>query len=231
LKNSLSEAIEDLYQTYKTYKVEDPKKVGCFDMGPTQDEVEGLSNELRNIPDRTLANMEFYGSGWKSWGSKSDVGYFLPRLMQYIANDVSRLEIRGVFSLFPFKLEGFFSDSNKEWNLNEKASLRNFMAVLFKERFAVDVDVGFLIEWALILHLENNLIISSWNSIEKFNKEQVVSLLVHFDCYKYGEADLGGSCYYDSKRIQAFIDSLFTKLTEVEIGEIFRIIETRYIID
>ena len=162
MQDSINNSIDGLYQAFSTYEIKEPEKIGCFDFGPTPDEIEGLSNELRCIPDRTIANMEFYGDGWDSWGSKSDVGYLLPRIMQYLATDVSRLEIPGIFSLFPFKLKGFFSESNIDWNTKEKSKLKDFMIVLINERLSKDNDIGLLIESALILQLDLDFVISSW---------------------------------------------------------------------
>lgn len=221
MQNSINNSIDDLYQAFSTYKIKELQKVGCFDFGPSLDEIEGLSNELRCIPDRTIANMEFYGYGWDSWGSKSDVGYFLPRLMQYIAADISRLEVPGIFSLFPFKLEGFFSETNTDWNAEEKSKLKEFMVVLINERLSIDTDIGLLIELALILQLDINFVISNWKFNEQLYKSQMISLLSHFECYEYGDTDLNGNSYFDSEKIQILLTAMLDQLTTDEVSDIF----------
>jgi hypothetical protein len=223
VKNSINNSIDDLYQAFSTYEIKELQEVGCFDFGPTPDEIEGLSNELRCIPDRTIASMEFSGGGWDSWGSKSDVGYFLPRLMQYIAADVNRLVIPGIFSLFPFKLKDFFSESNIDWNAEEKSKLKNFMIILINERLSIDNDIGLLIELALILQLDLNFVIFSWKLNEQLYQSQLISLLSHFGCYEYGDKDLSGDSYFDSEKIQLLLTAMLDQLTTDEVSEVFSV--------
>lgn len=219
--NSIKISIDDLYRAFSKYKIDEFQQVGCFDLGPTLEEAELLSRELRCIPDSIIANMEFYGSGWDSWGSKADVGYFLPRLMQFIAEDVSRLEISGIFSLFTFKLEGYFLESNVDWNAEEKAALENFLIVLINERLSIDHDVSLLLECALILQLDLRFMISTWKSNQQLHKSQLISLLNHFGCYEYGDTDLSGSSYCDSEKIQNLLTALLEQLTTEEVSEVF----------
>lgn len=97
-----------------------PRKSKLLRFGPTPDEVIGISKSLRDIPNSALKGMEFYEYGWDVWGTKSEVGYFLPRLLEYLANDPDYLDSPGLFGLFQFKLYRLFSDSNTDWTKLEK---------------------------------------------------------------------------------------------------------------
>ncbi|WP_420589546.1 hypothetical protein [Bacterioplanoides sp.] len=220
MQEKTQKAIDKLYKTFSDYKIEDFHKIGCIDLGPSPKEVKALSNGLKEIPDEILKIMEFYGEGWNSWGSKEDVGYLLPRLMQYLADDISRLD-SGVFSLFDFKLVNFFSDSNSDWTNDEKDSLNDFITALIEERLSVDVDIGLLIECALTLNYDLQNVISKWKSNENLYKDQIILLLDHFNYDIPFESSPEGYHFFDNDKIRAFLDSLLTQLTKGEIDEIF----------
>lgn len=212
MRDSTKQAIEKLYLVFKTYRIGDPEKISCFDFGPSSEQLLDVSKDLRDIPDSTLSGMEFYAYGWGSWGTKNEVGYFLPRLMEYLANDVERLEHPGFFSLFKYKLHDLFSDSNTDWTKEETECLCEFMTALLQERLSVDNNVSMLIECALALNLDPQHIISNWKSDEHLHKNQVIALFEHFTPE--------GLYFKDSARIQVFLDLLFEQLTPKEIAEI-----------
>lgn len=219
MRDATKQAIEKLYLVFKTYEIGNPEKISCFDFGPSPEELLGVSKDLRDIPDSTLAGMEFFAYGWDSWGTKNEVGYFLPRLMEYLANDVERLENAGLFSLFKYKLHDLFSDTN-DWTHEETECLREFMTALLQERLSVDTNVGMLIECALTLNLDPQHILSNWKSNEHPHRKQLVALLEHFNCPVYGESTPKGLYLDDSARIQVFLDLLFEQLTPEETDEI-----------
>jgi hypothetical protein len=218
--DATKQAIERLYLTFNTYEIGNPETISCFDFGPSIEELSGLSKDLRNIPDSTLAGMEFFEYGWDSWGTKNEVGYFLPRLMEYLANDAEKLENPGLFSLFKYKLRDLFSDTNHDWTHDEKESLSEFMTAFLLERLSVDNDVGMLIECALALNLDSQHILSNWKSDEQLHIKQVVTLFEHFNCPAYGKSTPEGVYFDNSARIQVFLDLLFEQLTPEEIAEI-----------
>lgn len=231
MKDFLVNALNDLYRAFNGYDDFDPKNVGCFDFGPSQKVIEDLSGDLRNIPDSALVHMEFHGGGWDSWGSKIDVGYLLPRLMQFIAEDVGRLQIGGIFSLFTCKLNDFFLCSSVDWNSDEKLALRNFMEALLKERASIDTDLGLLIEMALVLKLDLTFLISNWRINNHRHKEQMVFMLIYFGCNENGESDLIGEYFNDSEVIQGFINSMLSQVSQKEISYLFSIVGERTCMD
>ncbi len=85
--------------------IEDLTKVRCFDYGPTAEELAGITKDLRNIPTEVIDAMEFYGA---EWGTDNEVKYFLPRILECISEDISRLEDPNYFSLFKYKLRNCF---------------------------------------------------------------------------------------------------------------------------
>ena len=124
MSDALKHAIEKLYVAFDLYEIDNLKETSCFDYGPTQEELSGISKSLRDISDNILLRMEFFAYGWDSWGTKNEVGYFLPRLMEYLADDVDRLDNAGLFSLFKYKLRDLFSDANEDWTDRQKESIR-----------------------------------------------------------------------------------------------------------
>lgn len=217
MSDALKQAIENLYLAFRTYEIGDPKEVSCFEYGPTPEEISGVSRDLRNIPDSTLNGVIFYNYGWDYWGSKNEVGYFLPRLMEYFADDVARFELGG---LFKFKLGYVFSDTNDDWTDEEKESLRQFITVLLQEHLSIDNDVGYLIECGLMLSLTPEYILSIWKSDKQLHKKQVVALFEHFSCPVYAESTPIGRYFKSSATIEVFLDLLFEQLTLEEVIEI-----------
>jgi hypothetical protein len=217
MNDNVQQAIEKLYVAFDSYGISNLKETSCFDYGPTQDEFLGISKPLRDIPDNILRRMEFFAFGWDSWGTKSEVGYFLPRLMEYLSDDVNRLEDPGLFSLFKYKLRNLFSDANEDWTDNQKESLFQFFVALLEERLSKDNEVNILIECALALNLTPQIIFSHWNTDEDTRTKQVVKLFKHF---KYSRSNPKGLYFDDSERIKVFLDLLFEQLTPQEIAEI-----------
>lgn len=214
-------AIERLYQVFKIYKIEDLAKVSCFDFGPTEEELAGLSKGLRNIPINVLDKMEFYAEGWNSWGSENEVKYFLPRLLECIAENVEFLSYPSCFSLFKYKLPNCFSAINKDWSDVEKNSIKDFFDALLEFHFFKSVEIGYLIECALTLNMLPDLIVSKWNSNEKLHKKQVINLFKHFNCPDYARPCNPEGVYLgNSERIKTFLDYVYTRLTAEELAEI-----------
>lgn len=220
MQDSIQKAIDDLYQAFSGYKIEDMTTIGCFDFGPTEEEVKALSNGLRNIPDETIQFMEFYGSGWDSWGSKIDIGFLLPRLMQYVAEDIERLDDISFFSLFNYKLLNFFSDSNSDWSPKEKESLNRFIKILIREAIPSNNNIGLLIECAFILDFDLKNAIKDQSKHKQAYKRQLISLLDYFDYIVYGESYPKGYHFDDSAKIKAFLDSMIEQLAPDEVNDI-----------
>lgn len=218
--DSTQRGIDNLYKTFSSYKVKNFEEMGCFDYGPTPEEAETLSNGLKNIPDETVKSMEFFGFGWDSWGTKNEVGYLIPRIMQYFAGDVVRLEDIRLFSLFKYKLVGFFSCSSSEWTHEEKNSLSDFIRAIMEERLSIDTDVGLLIECGLTLSYDLVALISSLKINNSLYKKQVVSLLDYFDYVPYSDSQPVGYQFDDSEKIKELLDFLIQRLTKDEVVEI-----------
>jgi hypothetical protein len=218
MSDALKQAIEKLYLAFNLYEIDNLNKTSCFDYGPTPEELSGISKSLRDIPDNIMARMEFFAYGWDSWGTKNEVGYFLPRLMMYLADDVDRLDDPGFFSLFKYKLRDLFSDANEDWTDKQKENLFEFFTVLLEEHLSDDIEVDMLIECALALDLAPQIIFSHWNTDEQTRKKQVVAILKHF---RYSRATPKGQYFDDSERIKIFLELLVEQLTPEEVAEIY----------
>jgi hypothetical protein len=208
MNNSIKLAIEQLYLTFKIYKIEDLTSVSCFDYGPDVEELVGISQDLPNIPCNIIGRMEFYASGWDSWGKENEVKYFLPRLLECVAQDITRLNEPGYFSLFTYKLSNCFSNFNKDWLEEEKLSLKKFFDALLEYHLSESVEIGFLIECALTLDMLPEQIFSKWQSNEKLHKNQVINLFKHF------------SCLANTPEIKQLLNFVETKLSPEELATI-----------
>lgn len=231
MNDSIRLAIENLYQVFKIYKLEDPAKVSCFDYGPTTEEIAGISKDLRDIPSKVVDAMEFYGS---EWGTDNEVKYFLPRLLECIAEDINRLDDPGYFSLFKYKLQGCFSTKNLElsekdgvvvgipaYTQEEKNCLQNFFDALLECHLSKSLEIGFLIECVLTLDMSPDRILANRKSNEKLHKNQIINLFKHFECSEYGISGQPKGVYLTtSEKIKEFLDLLYTNLTPEELAEI-----------
>jgi hypothetical protein len=207
--NTLKTAIENLYLTFNIFEISNLEDVGCFDFGPTPEELAGISKPLRDIPNDTLKGMEFFAYGWDSWGSKNEVGYFLPRLMEYLAEDIERLENPGLFSLFKYKLRDFFPENNEDWTEKQKESLLNYFRILLVKHLSNDIEIGFLIECVLSLDFPSQIILSCWNPDKETRRQQIKFLCDHFS-YQPNQQDSipSGVYFHNSERIGTFLDHL-----------------------
>ncbi len=218
MNDALKQSIEKLYFAFNSYEISNLEKTSCFDYGPTSKELSGVSKPLREIPDDILIGMEFFAYGWDSWGSKNEVGYFLPRLMEYLADDICRLDNPGLFSLFKYKLRDLFSDTHNDWTDRQKESLLIFFTALLQEHLSDDINVDMLIECALVLDLPPQIILSHWNADKQTRKKQVVALFKHFKSTTR-ESTPKGLYFDDCERIRVFLDLLSERLTCEEIAD------------
>ena len=206
--NRLKRALEELYLAFSGFELGKLEDVSCFDYGPTNQEVADLARPLRDIPNRTMAKMEFYAFGWDSWGSKQEAGYFLPRLMTYLAEDITRLREPALFSLFKYKLQGVLSHPSKDWTDRQIEALREFFVSLLEQHLSVDTEVGMLIECVLAVGLDSQTIFANWNSSEPLYARQTEAILRHFR-YTDPDRDIPKGLYFDDREIvQSFVAHL-----------------------
>ena len=207
--DTLKLAIENLYLTFNSYGISNPEEVGCFDFGPSPEELAGISKPLRDIPDDTLRGMEFFAYDWDSWGSKNEIGYFLPRLLEYLVEDIERLEDPGFFSLFNYKLINLFSETNDDWTEKQKDSLLNYFRTVLAKHLSNDTEIGFLIECVLSLDFPPQIIFSCWNTDNQTRRKQIKSLYDHFSYHPNQQDSIPSGVYFhNSERIGTFLDHL-----------------------
>ena len=156
--------------------------------------------------------MEFYAYGWTSWGTKEEIGYFLPRLMEYLLADINRLSYPGLFGLFKYKLKNLFSESNTDWTTVEKESLRKFLMGLFENHFSKSVDIGMAIECALALDMPPQDIFDIWKFDQKLYVMQIYSVSKHFKVPMGIQAEPQGLYFEGTARIASFFDLLNQRL-------------------
>lgn len=221
MDNDLTTAVEKLYLIFRHYKIDDFTKISCFDYGPTAEELASISKDIQEIPDEVLQSMEFYDSTWDSWGTKNEVGYFLPRLMQYIADDVSRINDMGMHSLFKYKLAGLFSYATRDWSREEKQSLYAFFTALLTQHLSRDIYVGGLIECTLALGFTTEYIFTCWKTDTQKRKQQHIQIIEYFEF---------GSMYLkNTENYQPFLQRLKGQFTLEELDEIYlKICSRRY---
>lgn len=231
MNDSIRLAIENLYQVFKRYNLEDPTNVSCFDYGPTAEEIAGISKDLREIPSKVVDAMEFYGT---EWGTANEVKYFLPRLLECIAEDINRLDDPGYFSLIKYKLQGCLSTKNLDlpkkedvivgilaYTQEEKICIQKFFNALLQYHLSRLSEIGILIECALALDMLPEHILANWKCDEVLHQKQVVGLFKYFNCIAYGTYSHPKAVYLDtSEKIKDFLDLLYTKLTPEELAEI-----------
>lgn len=185
--NRLQAALERLYEVFAPYQISDIANVGCFDFGPTSSEAAALSGDVREIPDDVVVRMEFFGKGWSSWGTREEVKHLLPRLMEYLADDVGRLGDPGFLSLFSYKLTGCLSTGNRDWSAVEQESIKEFLLALLESDAAEPGDLGNLLEVMLELGLDTKSLIGVWSGSKSLDRSQLESVFTHFG-YRSGKS-------------------------------------------
>jgi hypothetical protein len=212
--NGLESLLDELYKTFSNYRIGDLARVSCFDLGPTAAELAGIQVELRHIPEETLAGMEFFAYGWRTWGTKQEVGYFLPRLMEYLAQDMQRLGQPGLFGLFKYKLTHLFAITNQDWTGAEKESIRKVVYALLQNHFAKSTNLGLVVEWALILAISPQAILDLWQYDQELYPYQMVALFKHFKFSPSSQSHPQGLHFKDSVKIKEFLDLVTQRLED-----------------
>ena len=213
ITHSMNFALENLYLVLKYKAPRDLSAVGCFDYGPDEKELAGISVGRRNITDYALLRMEFYGDGWETWGTKEEVGYFLPRLLEFSSVEThDRLENSALFSLFKYKLPDLFLPINQDWTRLEKAAIRRYFVALLERELLTNDDVSMICECALTLGMRPDEIFQYWNSPEPLRQKQIENLLFHFVDSTDGKQVVGGLYLEHDARVRAFLDALDGRL-------------------
>jgi hypothetical protein len=72
-----------LYEVFSIYNK--PDTLTCIDYGATNEEQAIFNaNKLKSFPCEFINKLEFYDETWQSWGTKEEVKYFLPRVLECI---------------------------------------------------------------------------------------------------------------------------------------------------
>lgn len=220
MTHAIKLAIENLYEVFNRYKINDFAHVTCFDYGPTAEELATISGDLRHIPINILDRMEFYADNWDSWGTENEVKYFLPRLLECMYWDIELLTSPSYFSLFKYKLKNCFS-SNEKWSEKEKNCIKFFFDNVLELHFSKSIEIEFLIECTLALDMSPASIMRKWKNQEALYKSQIKRVLEHFYYTDYTKSCSSKGVYLDNnERILKFLDYLLSKLTAEEIAEI-----------
>lgn len=172
MHKGIKSSLDSVYDSFKQHTLKNCKSIGCFDFGPTDAELEDISKNLKDIPDEIVGRMEFFDKSWNSWGSKEEIKYFLPRVFEYIANDIHRLADPGTFSFFKYKLAKCLLPDNQDWNEGEKQAIRNFFSSLLAFYFSSPEDIADLIEAALAIGISPESLLVFWeqNATDKVKK-------------------------------------------------------------
>ena len=54
MRDTTKQAIDKIYRVFGTYEIGDLEKISCFDCGPSQAELLGVTKDLRDIPQATV---------------------------------------------------------------------------------------------------------------------------------------------------------------------------------
>ena len=177
----MKELIEKLYSIFQSYQIDDFSKVGCFDYGPSTEELEGISLPLREIPVSIIKSMEFYGYGWEEWGTESEVKYFLPRILEVLQEDVQLLDQSGFFSFFKYKLTNCLKPMNADWSDIERSALGEFFESLLRQNLQSTIQVGSLIEAMIEVGMSVSTITLLWvNTTIELRLLQIPEVLLRF---------------------------------------------------
>ncbi len=172
-RTELLAAIDGLYSTFASYRVTNLEGLGIYDFGPDEDELAAVRDfALSDIPKDALRTMEFYGEGWESWGSESEVKHFLPRLLQAISDDLEMLG-GGPCSLFKFKLCGAIRSTRRaprcgvRWPDDERHSLAVWANAAVAYHLHRSIGVLDLIEAVLEMGMRSDEITRTWSGVSR----------------------------------------------------------------
>lgn len=202
----MKKIINEAYEAFKAYQVTDFSALTVFDHGPTQEELDGVSLNLKDVPDKVLGSMEFYDFGWESWGTEVEVKYFLPRFLEYLAAKPSRLEGGGASSLLKFKMLNLHE--SELWLPAEKAILFSFLDIFFDQIFKENKILEVAVECMLAIGMSPDSIIERLSKDPKIHNAQVVLLNDHIRS--------GFLFHGDSKKIEELKTILYEKTTYFE---------------
>jgi hypothetical protein len=120
------ESLEDIYYEFRLCPK--PNYLTCVDWHNYNYEkaAEILSYNIRSIPDKLLWELEFYGDG-EYWGTTLEVKYFLPRVLEYIANQFLLKEFYSDSCFFKCKLSQI-----SNWTSKERDVILNFVYDMFE---------------------------------------------------------------------------------------------------
>jgi len=202
--------VEELYRVFRSYQINsDLKDVGVFDFGPSESELEGISKSLRDIPDSVLLSMEFYGWGWDSWGTEEEVKYFLPRLLELISEDISKLET--LFSLIKYKLPNIFLP-HSDWPVDEVGALHRYFSKLLLHN--ASGEIGYLLEALIVMGMPSNEIIDILNvSAMEVQHESADNVLQHFGIGYESDSPYALHVSNESKSLRQICNWAFKVLT------------------
>lgn len=172
LSRELVDAIDGLYPLFERYQLSDFESLGCYDFGPSTEELDALRHHsLRDVPAGVICSMEFFAHGWESWGSENEVKHFLPRILQLVAEDPSLLSSPGTASLFKYKLCGSVRPASIApgpdacWSISECHGLRTWANEVIRHHLNNTADVLGLLEAVLEMGLKSEAILQSWSEV------------------------------------------------------------------
>lgn len=145
LSSKLQIAVENLYKVFKRPRILQTP-IGCIDyvlFGYDIDEEQEYfsSTPLKEISAERIEVLEFYNETWDSWGNEDEVKYFLPRIAECIAQDISLLDNPAPMSLFIYKMADLFKETNSKWSKEETLYLKNYLFKLFELYVASSIDL------------------------------------------------------------------------------------------
>lgn len=203
LSKNLEQVLEQVYRGFAHYPRPNLATLSLFDFGPTEKELKEVSKPLDQISFEVIRGMEFYESAWNSWGTKAEVSYFLPRLLEFLASDITVLGYPSTFGLFKYKLRGTLEQECELWTPTEKEALRQFFLALLKmelnhlfqeldsesylQRFDLHLDASSVMHYfatCLMIGLTGEELIQAWKATGTFHVNAIAIFLdaLEFDC-------------------------------------------------
>jgi len=217
----LKEITDKAYKVFSKYRIDDFENVTFYDFSPSEEELKDISKPLRKIPDKAIESMEFFSEDFESWGTKLEVKFLIPRLLEYLTNHIEELEDPGFFSFFNYKLKDSLLDTSVVLNIEEKSIVRDYFLTLLTMHMNQRDDVCMLLECSLAIGITPAKIMEKWQPQEKQLIKQLIIAYKHFEINALALPITSKGLYYDgSNNLNELLNSIFGKISEKQFTEV-----------